>query len=159
MERTGGRRFGHAELARLAWIWSWDGTSTSGETSQKAGPSTAKAEENPFLVGSDTEVVDRVSGLSYLITTTRTIDSHGRKVWTYGLGIALDLKPGETRPLLRGGGQGDGGVGSKGQGGGMGAVGRWNVGGEMREEVVREKLEQWVQMHGGYEVSLGFSWK
>lgn len=69
-------------------------------------------------------------------------------MYTYGIGIELELRPGETRQLLHGGSEG--GIGNKGQGGGMGAVGRWNVAGEEREAVVREKLEKWVQLHGGY---------
>jgi hypothetical protein len=48
----------------------------------------------------------------------------------------------------------EGGLGNKGQGGGMGAVGRWNTSGEARHDTVREKLEKWIDLNGGYEVSL-----
>ena len=133
----------------MAWLWQWDG-----ETLPK--DSSAGDEENPFLVKrtspppGDDEVV---SAMSYLITPTRTLDSSGKRVGTYGLGIELDLKPGETRQMLHNGAEG--GLGNKGQGGGMGAVGRWNNHGEERRERMREKLDKWVELHGGYEVSLG----
>jgi hypothetical protein len=89
--------------------------------------------------------------MTYLITPTKTLDSSGRRVQTYGIGIELDLKPGETRQILHNGAEG--GLGNKGQGGGMGAVGRWNTGGEARHDAVRAKLEKWIDLNGGYEVS------
>jgi hypothetical protein len=36
----------------------------------------------------------------------------------------------------------------------MGAVGRWNTSGEFRHDLVREKLEKWIDLNGGYEVSV-----
>jgi hypothetical protein len=35
----------------------------------------------------------------------------------------------------------------------MGAIGRWSNNGEMREDVVRSRLEKWVELNEGYEVS------
>ena len=133
----------------MAWLWQWDGKTLPKDSS-------AEDDENPFIVkrttptssGSDEDVV---SAMSYLITPTRTLDSSGKRVGTYGLGIELDLKPGETRQMLHNGAEG--GLGNKGQGGGMGAVGRWNNHGEERRERIREKLDKWVELHGGYEVS------
>jgi hypothetical protein len=45
----------------------------------------------------------------------------------------------------------EGGFRNKGQGGGAGAIGRWNAGGEGRMDRVREKLERWVELNGGWE--------
>jgi len=145
VERTGGRRFGTQELARLAWIWQWDGVSLPKEE-------TGTEDENPFYVKKDQPTADVICAMSYLITPTRTLDGSGKRVHTYGLGIELDLKPGETRQILHNGAEG--GLGNKGQGGGMGAVGRWNTGGEVRHDMVREKLEKWIDLNGGYEVSV-----
>lgn len=168
IERTGGRRFGVDELQRLAWVWTWDGRDPdardvpadkeggeAGVTDLDTGTGAAqkKEEDNPFLVPSSPAQCPtlEVSGLDYLITPTRTLDPvTGRRVYTYGIGIDLQLRQGETRQMLHGGSEG--GLGNKGQGGGMGAVGRWNVAGEEREEVVRDRLEKWVEMHGGFEV-------
>jgi hypothetical protein len=144
VERTGGRRFGTQELARLAWIWQWDGVTLPKEEN-------GTEDENPFYVKKDQPTSDVICAMSYLITPTRTLDGSGKRVHTYGLGIELDLKPGETRQILHNGAEG--GLGNKGQGGGMGAVGRWNTGGEIRHDLVREKLEKWIDLHGGYEVS------
>lgn len=152
VERTSGRRFGLPELGRLAWIWSWDGESLPSERTVSARKK--EEEENPFLVSSEQPSCDTLAlvGLSYLITPTRTMDPHtGRRVYTHGLGIELELRPGETRQMLHNGAEG--GIGNKGQGGGMGAVGRWNVGGEAREDVVRQRLEKWGELNGGWEVS------
>jgi len=100
----------------------------------------------------------QVSGLSHLITPTRTLDPHtGRRVYTHGLGIELDLKPGETRQILHGGAEG--GLANKGQGGGAGAIGRWNTSSEGRQELFRERLERWVELNGGYEVGLRITWR
>jgi hypothetical protein len=145
VERTGGRRFGIQELARLAWIWQWDGVTLPKEER-------GIEDDNPFLVKRDQPSnPEMVCAMSYLITPTRTLDGSGKRVHTYGLGIELDLKPGETRQILHNGAEG--GLGNKGQGGGMGAVGRWNTGGEIRHDLVREKLEKWMDLNGGYEVS------
>lgn len=144
VERTGGRRFGTQELARLAWIWQWDGVTLPKEEK-------GMEDDNPFYVKKDQPSTDLVCAMSYLITPTRTLDGSGKRVHTYGLGIELDLKPGETRQILHNGAEG--GLGNKGQGGGMGAVGRWNTGGELRHDLVREKLEKWIDLNGGYEVS------
>ena len=138
VERTSGRRFGLSELQRLAWVWRWDGEKLE-----------ENEEENPFLVSSTPDTPMEVSGLSFLITPTRTLDATGRRVYTHGLGIELDLRPGETRQVLHGGSEG--GLGNKGQGGGMGAIGRWSGGGDAREEVFVQRLEKWVELHGGYE--------
>ena len=145
VERTGGRRFSQQELARLAWIWQWDGATLPKEEH-------ATEDDNPFLVKRDAPSAnpEAVCAMSYLITPTRTLDASGKRVQTYGLGIELDLKPGETRQLLHNGAEG--GLGNKGQGGGMGAVGRWNTSGEIRHDIVREKLEKWIDLNGGYEV-------
>jgi hypothetical protein len=145
VERTGGRRFGTQELARLAWIWQWDGITLPKEEN-------GTEDENPFYVKKDQPTSDVICAMSYLITPTRTLDGSGKRVHTYGLGIELDLKPGETRQILHNGAEG--GLGNKGQGGGMGAVGRWNTGGEIRHDLVREKLEKWIDLNGGYEVSI-----
>lgn len=111
-----------------------------------------KEDENPFLVDRDTSSTSsiRVCGMSYLITPTRTLDATGRRVHTHGIGIELDLKPGETRRMLIGGNEG--GLGNRGQGGGMAAIGRWNSGQEQREDLFRQRLDRWVELHGGYEV-------
>ena len=166
-----------AELQRLAWVWTWDGsdpdakrvqaTDDSGRDvdgsglqedgikgkGQGGGGKDEGEDDNPFLVKTSPDQCPtlEISGLDYLITPTRTLDpTSSRRVYTYGIGIELQLRVGETRQLLHGGSEG--GIGNKGQGGGMGAVGRWNVAGEEREEVVRERLERWVEMHGGHEV-------
>ncbi|KAL1413194.1 hypothetical protein Q8F55_000945 [Vanrija albida] len=139
VERTSGRRFGTQELARLAWLWAWDGESLPAESSSKMS-------DNPFI---DAAPVTQVAGLSYLITPTRTIDPQtGRRIQSHGIGIELELQPGETRQLLMNGAEG--GLGNKGQGGGVRVIGRWNAGGELREEAVRKRLERWVELHGGY---------
>jgi hypothetical protein len=151
VERTGCRRFGTQELQRLAWLWTWDGSTLPEERSAR---DSAKEEDNPFLVNPSSAATSRleISGLNYLITPTRTLDpATGRKVYTYGLGIVLDLRKGETRQLLHGGSEG--GMGNKGQGGGLGAVGRWSGAGEDREEIMRERLDKWVELNGGYEVN------
>jgi hypothetical protein len=147
VERTSGRRFGLPELGRLAWLWNWDGQALPADKP-------AKADANPFLVSDDNSSTSeiRVCGLTYLITPTRTLDGAGRKTHTYGVGIELDLKPGETRQMLIGGNEG--GLSNRGQGGGMAAVGRWNAGQEQREDVFRSRLDRWVELHGGYEVGL-----
>ncbi|KAK4685292.1 hypothetical protein P7C73_g4865, partial [Tremellales sp. Uapishka_1] len=120
VERSSGRRFGLPELGRLAWMYDWDG---------KALPSDTDDQENPFLVTEKKEERgdDSVVGLGYVISTTRTLDAAGKKVYTYGLGIELELRVGETREILLGGAEG--GIGNKGQGGGVGAIGRWSGGG------------------------------
>ncbi len=155
VERTSGRRFGLLELGRLARIWAWDGKALPDEKSISEKRKRDGDDDNPFLVPSDrpsTSLI-QVSGLSYLITPTRTLDPQsGRRVYTYGLGIELDLKPGETRQVLHGGAEG--GLGNKGQGGGAGAIGRWNSGSDGRQEVFRERLERWVELNGGTEVGL-----
>lgn len=153
VERSSGRRFGSQELARLAWVWNWDGVHLPGEGVLGKEKEKAKVEEegNPFLVTETNSPPEKVSGLSYLITTTRTLDASRKKVYTHGIGIELDLKPGETRQILPGGGAG--GLGNKGQGGGMGAIGRWNTSGDLREEEFRRRLDRWVELNGGYEVS------
>ncbi|WWC95384.1 hypothetical protein V866_002246 [Kwoniella sp. B9012] len=162
VERTSGRRFGLQELSRLAWVWTWDGQSLPDEKAISEKNKRAMIDEddddNPFLLHTTpkakTTAADvgsgQVSGLSYLITPTRTLDPQtGRRVYTHGLGIDLELRKGETRQVLHGGAEG--GIGNKGQGGGMGAVGRWNTNGDVRHEVFREKLEKWVELNGGYE--------
>ncbi|EIW71689.1 hypothetical protein TREMEDRAFT_73385 [Tremella mesenterica DSM 1558] len=139
VERTSNRRFGIPELQRLAWVWTWDGTPLAEK----------KVEENPFLVSGSEEIPMRVSGMGFLITPTRTLDTNGRRVYTHGIGIELELKVGETRQVLHGGNEG--GLGNKGQGGGMGALGRWSGNGEIREEEFLKKLEKWIEIHGGVE--------
>lgn len=159
VEQAGRKRFGQAELQRLAWLWTWDGeTMPTDKTVSVKDAQGTKAEgteaDNPFLVSPKPSVSEptEVVGLSYLIAPTRTLDPlTGRRVYTYGIGIELDLKPGETRQILLNGASG--GMGNKGQGGGTGALGRWNVAGEDRERIVRSRLERWVALHGGYEVS------
>jgi len=152
VERGSGRRFGLPELGRLAWVWQWDGKSLPDEKAISEKNKRAE-EDNPFLVpsGTPSTSVIRVCGLSYLITPTRTLDNNGRRVHTHGLGIELDLKPGETRQMLLGGNEG--GLSNRGQGGGMAAIGRWNSGQEQREDEFRRRLDRWVELHGGYEVS------
>ena len=158
VERTAGRRFGLPELGRLAWLWTWDVqslprdpvTSVANQHGKKEGA--GETVENPFLVSSSDGVMsDKVSGLSYIITPARTIDpSSGRKVQTYGLGIELELVPGETRNLPH---EHVAGSSTRGQGGGAGAISRWNGAGDERDREVRRRLERWVDLHGGYEVS------
>ncbi|CAK9780407.1 hypothetical protein CC85DRAFT_283529 [Cutaneotrichosporon oleaginosum] len=133
VERTAGRRFGREELARLAWLWTWDGESLPADTE----------DDNPFLVR---PAVESVSGLSYLITVTRTLEA-GRRVHTHGIGIELEIQAGETRQLLLGGAPG--GLGNRGQGGGMRLMGRWNAGADLRQDEVRRRLERWVELNGG----------
>lgn len=153
VERTARKRFGPQDLARLAWLWQWDGETLPGDS----GPDPAKEDEdeNPFLVKSPSAPTAGVrddgslSAMSYLITSTKTLDGSGKRVATYGVGIELDLKPGETRQMLHNGAEG--GLGNKGQGGGMGAVGRWNNYGEARMERIREKLDKWVELNGGFD--------
>ena len=154
VERTGGRRFGLPELGRLAWVWSWDGEHLPGDKTVSQKNKGINEDDNPFLEPSGTIATSsiRVCGMSYLITPTRTLDSSGRRVHTHGLGIELDLKPGETRQLVLSGYED--GMGDGGQGGGMGAVGRWSAGQEAREELFRRRLERWAELHGGYEVCL-----
>ena len=156
VERTSGRRFGLPELGRLAWIWAWDGLSLPDEKLVSEKRKRDGDDENPFLVPSGdrpTTSLIQVTGLSYLITPTRKLDPQtGRRVYTHGLGIELDLRPGETRQVLIGGAEG--GLGNKGQGGGAGAIGRWNNGSEGRQEAFRERLERWTELHGGYEVGI-----
>ncbi|KAK1923765.1 hypothetical protein DB88DRAFT_464997 [Papiliotrema laurentii] len=151
VERTGGRRFGLPELGRLAWVWSWDGEHLPGDKTVSQKNKGINEDDNPFLEPSETIATSsiRVCGMSYLITPTRTLDSSGRRVHTHGLGIELDLKPGETRQLVLSGYED--GMGDGGQGGGMGAVGRWSAGQEAREELFRRRLERWAELHGGYE--------
>ncbi|KAK8849500.1 hypothetical protein IAR55_004834 [Kwoniella newhampshirensis] len=152
VERTSGRRFGAQELARLAWVWTWDGKALPDERAiSEKNKQAMMDEDNPFLVPATPALGSgEISGLSYLITPTRTLDpSTGRRVYTHGLGIELELRVGETRQILHGGAEG--GIGNKGQGGGMGAVGRWNTAGEIREDVFRDRLERWVELNGGYE--------
>ncbi|WWC65675.1 uncharacterized protein I303_108296 [Kwoniella dejecticola CBS 10117] len=152
VERTSGRRFGLQELGRLAWIWTWDGKALPNDKAVSERNKQAMIDEdNPFLVPSGPEIGSgEVNGLSYLITPTRTLDPQtGRRVYTHGIGIDLELRKGETRQILHGGAEG--GIGNKGQGGGMGAVGRWNTNGEARHDVFRERLEKWVELNGGYE--------
>ena len=156
VERTSGRRFGLPELGRLAWIWDWDGEQLPDEKSQREKRKQDSDEDNPFLVPSDHATTSRIqiSGLSYLITPTRTLEPHsGRRVYTHGIGIELELKPGETRQVLHGGNEGV--LGNKGQGGGAGAIGRWNTASEGRQSVFRGRLERWVELNGGYEVRRG----
>ena len=159
IERTAGRRFGLPELGRLAWLWTWDGENlpkealvslnAKQEEDRKDPVSPKRDSDNPFLVSESASEVLSVSGLSYVITPTRTLDpGTGRRVHTYGLGIELDLKPGETRNLL----SELEGSSSRGQGGGAGAIARWNGNGEAREREVRRKLDKWVELHGGFEV-------
>lgn len=138
VERGSGRRFGQTELARLAWLYAWDGESL---------PKEDKEDDNPFLDKPKVNPSEPVSGLSYLITATRTLDSAGRKVHTLGIGLELDIEAGETRQLLLGGAEG--GFGNKGQGGGLRVLGRWNAGAELREDIVRSRLEKWVTLNGG----------
>ncbi|ORY34914.1 hypothetical protein BCR39DRAFT_515585 [Naematelia encephala] len=153
VERGSGRRFGPAELARLAWIWQWDGTSLPDEKLvSERSKRVDDDDDNPFLVKPPSDRPStsqiQVGGLSYLITPTRTLDN-GRRVYTYGIGLELDLKPGETRQVLFGGNEG--GLGNKGQAGGTGAIARWNATGDVREAVFRRKLDKWVELNGGYE--------
>jgi hypothetical protein len=147
VERTAGRRFGQQELARLAWLWTWDGETLPAESSTKR----KNDDDNPFLVNKSsvpTTNDTQVSGLSYVVTTTRTLcPKTGRKVHTHGVGIELELEPGETRQVLMGGGEG--GIGNQGVGGGVRVIGRWSAGGEMREDTVRQRLERWVELNGG----------
>ncbi|WWC73502.1 uncharacterized protein I206_107473 [Kwoniella pini CBS 10737] len=152
VERTSGRRFGLQELGRLAWVWTWDGKALPDNKAVSEKNKQAMIDEdNPFLVPTASNLgTGEVNGLSYLITPTRTLDPHtGRRVYTHGIGIDLELRKGETRQVLHGGAEG--GIGNKGQGGGMGAVGRWNTNGEVRHDIFRERLEQWVEFNGGYE--------
>ncbi|WWC93011.1 uncharacterized protein L201_007975 [Kwoniella dendrophila CBS 6074] len=157
VERTSGRRFGLQELGRLAWVWTWDSKSLPNEKAiSEKNKQIMLDEDNPFLVPSSSSTITpsigsgQVSGMSYLITPTRTLDPHtGRRVYTHGIGIDLELRKGETRQVLHGGAEG--GIGNKGQGGGVGAIGRWNTNGEARHEIFREKLEKWVELNGGYE--------
>lgn len=135
VERTAGRRFGREELARLAWLWTWDGESL---------PAEDKEDDNPFLVK---PAIESVCGLSYLITVTRTLDPSGRRVHTHGIGLELELQAGETRQLLLGGGLG--GLGTQGQGGGVRLMGRWNAGADMRQDEVQRRLERWMELNGG----------
>ncbi|OCF37113.1 hypothetical protein I316_01018 [Kwoniella heveanensis BCC8398] len=157
IERTSGRRFGLQELGRLAWVWTWDGVALPDEKAiSEKNKQAMLDEDNPFLVSPSASSAPpslgqgEVCGLSYLVTPTRTLDpTSGRRVYTHGLGIDLELRRGETRQVLHGGAEG--GIGNKGQGGGVGAIGRWNAGGEAREDVFRERLERWVELNGGYE--------
>ncbi|BEJ14158.1 hypothetical protein CspHIS471_0313320 [Cutaneotrichosporon sp. HIS471] len=135
VERTSGRRFAKEELARLAWLWTWDGESL---------PAEDKEDDNPFLVK---PVVESVCGLSYLITVTRTLDPSGRRVHTHGVGLELELQAGETRQFLLGGAVG--GLGTQGQGGGVRLMGRWNAGADLRQDEVQRRLERWVELNGG----------
>lgn len=121
----------------MAWLWTWDGETLPAESK--------KEDDNPFLVPS-TPRAESVCGLSYLITTTRTVDQ-GRRVHTHGIGIELELQAGETRKLLVDGGVG--GFGTQGQGGGVRVMGRWNAGADMREDEVRRRLDRWVELNGG----------
>lgn len=164
VERTSGRRFATTDMARLAWVWSWDSQALPSDKSFTLSQSHAKGKnkmledeaDNPFLVkdsgSTPATSLIQVGGLSYLITPTRTLDpASGRRIHTYGIGIELELKVGETRQVLARGAEG--GLGNRGQGGGMGAIGRWSNNGEMREDVVRSRLEKWAELNGGYEVS------
>lgn len=139
VERGSGRRFGQTELARLAWLYAWDGESLPSEDKED--------DDNPFLEKPKSNPSEPVSGLSYLITATRTLDPAGRKVHTLGIGLELDIEAGETRQLLMNGAEG--GFGNKGQGGGLRVLGRWNAGAELREDIVRQRLEKWVTLNGG----------
>lgn len=139
VERSSGRRFGKEELARLAWLWTWDGETLPAESSK------TKEDDNPFLVPK--AKVESICGLSYLITTTRTLDPVGRRVHTHGIGIELEVQPGETRQLFLDGGAGA--LNSGGQGGGVRVVGRWNAAADLREDEVRRRLERWVELNGG----------
>jgi hypothetical protein len=138
VERASSRRFGSQELARLAWLWAWDGESL---------PSEAKEDDNPFIERKAAPAPE-VAGLSYTVTTTRTLcPKSGERVHTYGIGIELELQPGETRQVLMGGAEG--GLGNRGVGGGVRLISRWTAGGELRESTIRKRLERWVELNGG----------
>nr|ODN95510.1 hypothetical protein L204_04050 [Cryptococcus depauperatus CBS 7855] len=152
VERTCGKRFGSQELGRLAWIWSWDGKDLPDERAiSEKNKKAMLDEDNPFVAPSSPAIgYGEISGLNYLVTSTRCLDPFtGRRVYTHGIGIDLDLRKGETRQILP---NSDGGLGNRGQGGGTGAIGRWNANGEIREEIFRERLERWIELHGGYEL-------
>ncbi|KAL7424881.1 hypothetical protein Q5752_000567 [Cryptotrichosporon argae] len=146
VERTSGRRFDLTALQRLAYVWTWDGEAGPGAGAGASGAGGAES-ENPFV---ERPAGRELRGMGYVLTPTRTLDPHtGRKTQTYGLGIELGLVAGETRAVLVGGA--DGGLSNRGQGGGARAVGRWSAAGEAREGAFREKLERWVDAHGGWE--------
>ncbi|WVQ75131.1 hypothetical protein IAR50_004740 [Cryptococcus sp. DSM 104548] len=153
VERTCGKRFGTTELGRLAWVWGWDGEKIADEKAVSERNKKAMLDEdNPFVVPTSPALgAGEVSGSTYLITSTRTLEqSTGRRVYTHGLGIELELRQGETRQLLP---NSDGGFKNRGQGGGTAAIGRWTATGDVREDLFRTKLEKWVELHGGYEPS------
>ncbi|ODN78491.1 hypothetical protein L202_04122 [Cryptococcus amylolentus CBS 6039] len=153
VERTCGKRFGPEELGRLAWVWGWDGEEIMDEKAVSEKNKKAMLDEdNPFVVPASPALgAGEVSGSTYLITSTRALEqSTGRRIYTHGLGIELELRQGETRQLLA---NSDGGFRNQGQGGGTAAIGRWTATGEVREHNFRAKLEKWVKLHGGYEPS------
>lgn len=76
VERTGGRRLGSEELARLVWVWS-DVGSSGEEKSQRDQDQDKDAD---------------VGGLGFLVNRTRTLDARtGKRTWDWGLGIELSL--------------------------------------------------------------------
>jgi hypothetical protein len=134
VERTAARRFGVQELKRLAWVWSWDGETL---------PAPIK-DANPFLATPE-PTTPRGPLLSFIITPHQALSpsSHPpRPVPTYGIGISLNITPGETRFVQSHTGVLSGGAG--GVGGGIGAVGRWSAEAGAREAEFRKRLEKWV---------------
>lgn len=144
VEQSSGKQFGTPELSRLAWLWSWDGETLPAESSS----STTKS-DNPFLTNTP-EAPKQVVGLTFLITSTRTLDRAGRRVNTHGIGLELELqRAGETREVLMGGALG--GFDNEGVGGGVRVLGRWSATADVREAELRRRLERWVDLHGGEE--------
>ncbi len=145
VEKIAGKRFGLGELKALMWLWEWDGNAETVEGMVKGKGKSM--EDNPFLISPTSSAPSKDTNAPYILTSTRALDSAGRRVHTYGIGIRLHLTPSEVlsagNTLL-----GPLGVGSAA---GVGAVGRWSADGKSRE--VEGKLRRWVDVWGESNVS------
>ncbi|EPQ27573.1 uncharacterized protein PFL1_04711 [Pseudozyma flocculosa PF-1] len=79
VERSGGRRLGPTELARLASVW-MDFQAPSADA-----PSSSSASAGAGA--------DEIKGLGFIVSRTRTLDARtGRRVWDWGIGIELEVR-------------------------------------------------------------------
>ncbi|PWN52942.1 hypothetical protein IE53DRAFT_384577 [Violaceomyces palustris] len=82
VERSGGRRFGSTELARLVGLWSQGGSESEGGSLQDRDQ-----DSNPLP-----PTKEEIRGLGFIVTKTRALDPRsGKKVWDWGVGIELNF--------------------------------------------------------------------
>ncbi|KDQ16745.1 hypothetical protein BOTBODRAFT_53832 [Botryobasidium botryosum FD-172 SS1] len=127
------------ELARLVWLWEWDGVSLPASPTAK---DRAKAEVDDAEGESGSEDGEFFSspklspardrnwvrgGLSFLVTpTTHFQRDVGKRVPAYGIGVEVDMRDGQS---------------------GMTAIAQWTAGGEERRKEVGRKLMEWTKLH------------